>query len=129
VNEPTRATLTGFLYLFGTIALTVYGQLVIKWKVAEAGALPETLFDGVRYIGRLLLNPWVMSSLIAAFLAFVCWVATMTKFELTFAYPFMSLAFVLVLVFGALLLGETVNAQKIIGLLLITCGIVVSSRG
>ena len=53
----------------------------------------------------------------------------MTKFELSYAYPFMSLAFVLVLVLSAVLFHEPLTVPKILGVLLIIIGIVVGSRG
>jgi hypothetical protein len=39
-------------------------------------------------------------------------VAALTKFELSYAYPFMSLAFVLVLLSSALLFHETVTMPQ-----------------
>ena len=29
-----------YLYIVGTVLLTVYGQLVLKWQVGRLGALP-----------------------------------------------------------------------------------------
>ncbi len=65
----------------------------------------------------------------AGFFALVCWLAAMTKFELSYAYPLMSLAFVLVLIFSAFLFHEPVTAPKVLGILLIMLGIFVASRG
>lgn len=52
----------------------------------------------------------------------------MTKFEISYAYPFMSSAFVLVFILSVFLFQETITWQKIIGLLLIVAGIIVTSR-
>ena len=118
-----------FLYILGSVLLTVYGQLVVKWQVAKAGALPATLSEKIPFLINLVLNPWIMSGMVAGFGALVCWLAAMTRFELSYAYPFMSLAFVLVLIFSALLFHETVTAPKVLGMLLIIVGIIVTSRG
>jgi len=45
----------------------------------------------------LLLNPWIISGLAAALLASVTWMAAMTRLPLSHAYPFTTLAFVLVM--------------------------------
>lgn len=50
------------------------------------------------------------------------------EFELSKAYPFMSLSFVLVLVVSFFLLKEAVSIQKIVGCILIILGIIVISR-
>jgi multidrug transporter EmrE-like cation transporter len=129
LNQTTDGTVAGFAYVLGSVLFTVYGQLVVKWRVAKAGTLPGTLSEKISFLVQLLLNPWIMSGIAAGFFALLCWMAAMTKLELSFAYPFMSLAFVLVLIFSALLFHETVTAPKILGMLLIIVGIIVTSRG
>lgn len=121
--------ITSYLYVFLTVALTVYGQIVIKWQVVAAGAFPSDPSDKIVFLLRLLVNPWVVSALAAALLAAVSWMAAMTKLELSHAYPFMSLAFVLVLVLSAWVFHEPVTAPKLIGLALITAGLIVGSQG
>ena len=118
-----------YSFIFGTVIFTVYGQLIVKWQVAQAGALPNALPERLLFLGRLILNPWVLSGMAAGFVAMLCWLSAMTKFELSYAYPFMSLAFVFVLVLSALLFHERVTGAKVFGLAMIVIGIVVASRG
>lgn len=118
-----------YLYIFGTILFTVYGQIITKWQVGLAGPMPVDVGERVNFLFRLVLNPWIISSLTAAFLAFLCWVGAMTKFELSYAYPFTSLSFVLVLIVSAFLFHETITLQKILGLAFIIVGTILGSRG
>ena len=122
-------TITGFTYVMGSVLCTVYGQIVVKWQVSKAGALPASFMERMAFLFNLILNPWIMSGVFAGFLALICWLAAMTKFELSYAYPFMSLAFVFVMVLSAVLFHEPLTAAKILGILLIICGIVIGSRG
>ena len=80
-------------------------------------------------LGSLILNPWIISAMVGAFFAMLSWLAAMTKFELSYAYPFMSLAFVLVLVLGAALFHESVTMPKVLGVALIVSGIMFASQG
>lgn len=118
-----------YFYIFLTIIFTVYGQIVLKWQVIGAGDFPEDYSDKLLFIMRLLLNPWVISGFLAAFLASLTWMAAMTKLELSHAYPFMSLNFVFVIILSGLLFQETITPPKIVGLSLIILGIVVGSKG
>ena len=118
-----------YSYILGTIFFTVYGQIILKWRVSEYGVLPESSFDKALFIGRLLLDPFVVSGLIAAFIASLFWMAAMTKFDLSFAYPFMSLSFVLVIILSAVVFREPITVYKIIGMALIVVGIIVGSQG
>jgi multidrug transporter EmrE-like cation transporter len=55
--------------------------------------------------------------------------AAMTQFDISHAYPFMSLNFVLVLILSWLLFHEPLTGPKIAGMALIVAGIIVGSRG
>ena len=122
-------TITGFGYILGSILCTVYGQIVVKWQVKKAGVLPILLNERLIFLLKLIVNPWIMSGILAGFFALICWLAAMTKFELSYAYPFMSLAFVLVLVLSVVLFHEPLTFAKILSILLIIAGIVIGSRG
>jgi multidrug transporter EmrE-like cation transporter len=117
-----------FANVAATVTLTVYGQLVFKWRVDHAGSLPTGNAERLEYLARLFLDPWVISVLVTALLAAVTWALALTRFELSFAYPFMALSFVLVLLFGATFLDESTTAAKIIGVMLIVLGLVIGSR-
>ena len=115
--------------VFCTVVLTSYVQLIIKWRVSRAGAIPVDFAKKALFLTGLWLDPFVLTALFAAFLAGLSWMAAMTKLELSFAYPFISLSFVLVFVFSALLFHESITAPKVVGMLLIIAGIVVIGRG
>lgn len=117
-----------FFYIIGTIILSVYGQLILKWRIAQYGHMPSGLTDKFIFFGKLILDPFIISAFAAGFPATLFWMAAMTKFDLSFAYPFTSLSFVLILIFSALFLEEPVTFPKIIGMTLIVSGIIVGSR-
>lgn len=118
-----------YSYIIGTILLTVYGQIIIKWQVSNAGAFPVDAAGKMWFLLRLAINPWVISGLVCAFLAFFCWMAAMTKFDLSYAYPFMSLSFVLVLILSTLFFHEPITAAKALGVIFIMAGIIMGARG
>lgn len=119
----------GYVFVALTVLLTVYGQLAIKWQVGHAGPLPDTLEQKLLYFIRLLLNPWVITAILAAFGAMICWMGAMTKFELSKAYPFMALNFVLVGAASIWLFDEQLSVGKVAGVALIVFGLIVLSRG
>jgi len=118
-----------YVYILITILLTVYGQLIVKWQVSLAGAFPVSGWDKTLYLGKLLINPWVMSSMAAALLAGIAWMAALTQLNLSFAYPFMGLTFVLVLLLSAVFFQEPLTWINILGVTLIVAGITVGSQG
>lgn len=122
-------SIMNFLYILATVLFTVYGQLVVKWQVTRAGPYPLATSERLSFLLKLLVNPWIISGVAAGFLALLCWMIAMTRFDLSYAYPFMSLAFVFVLILSAIFFHETVTMAKMSGILLIIAGIIIASRG
>ncbi|MEI3613469.1 hypothetical protein [Pseudogracilibacillus sp. SO30301A] len=118
----------GYLYIALTISFTVYGQLILKWRIDQIGGLPEQTFGKLLALLTLIFDPFIFSGLASAFIASLFWMATMTKFDISYAYPFMSLSFILVFLLSAFLFAEAVTVHKIIGLAFIVVGIFISSQ-
>ncbi|MGN7353645.1 EamA family transporter [Paenibacillus amylolyticus] len=118
----------GYIYILFTILFTVYGQLAMKWRITKFGSLPDPLIDKLFFLFRLVFDPIIFSSLLSAFVASLFWMAAMTKFNISYAYPFMSFSYVLVFVFSVCIFKEPITIYKLVGLLFIVIGIIISSR-
>ncbi len=118
----------GYVYILLTVLLTAYGQLILKWRMNFLPQPPAPLPEKFWYLFKIIFDPYIFSGFFAAFLASLTWMAALARFELSFAYPFMSLAFVVVLGCGYLFLNESITLQKVIGMALIVIGLVIASR-
>jgi multidrug transporter EmrE-like cation transporter len=117
-----------YFFVAGTVVMTVYGQLIIKWQTGKAGVFPNGTGERLRYLLHFGLSPWVISSFAAAVVAAVCWIAALSQLDLSRAYPFVSASFVLVLILSAVVFGESLTAMKLAGAFLIIGGLVLGSR-
>lgn len=118
---------TGLVFVLGTVLLTVAGQLLIKRGMTQIGSLPVVTRGLPAFIWTVLTNPSNFSGLACAFLAALCWMAALTKCELSFAYPFTGLTVVLTLVLSSAFFGERVQAGQWLGVLLVCLGIWLSA--
>lgn len=124
--------ISAHFYLAMTIALSVYSQMVMKWRISGRFAslrIPEGVCSKVASLFNVLFDPFVFSGLAATFVSGLCWMATMSKLEIGYAYPLTSLGFVLVVILSHFLFGETLNVWRIFGVLLIVAGITIASQG
>ena len=119
-------------YLAMTIALSVYSQMIMKWRISGRFAglkIPEGVWPKIAMLFTVLFDPFVFSGLVATFVSGLCWMATMSKLEIGYAYPFTSLGFVLVVLLSGFLFGESLNAWRIWGVILIVIGVTIASQG
>jgi multidrug transporter EmrE-like cation transporter len=123
------AKFTGYLYIGLTIFFTVYGQIVLKWRMNGKGSIP---LGGIReklmFIVHVYSDIWVLSCFFAGFLASIAWMAAMTKFDISYAYPFTSLSFLVVTFLSAWLFHEEITVPKGVGLFFVLAGLFISTR-
>jgi drug/metabolite transporter (DMT)-like permease len=121
--------LQAHIFAFLTPILAAYSQLIIKWQVLAAGQVPDGYLSKITFIVNILLKPWVLSALLATFLSGVTWMMAMTRLELSHAYPFVALTFIVVPLCGIWLFDETLTTAKVIGSVIILVGIAVVTLG
>ncbi|MDC1288185.1 EamA family transporter [Gammaproteobacteria bacterium] len=118
-----------YFYIVGTVAFTVYGQIILKWRIAKYGQLPDSVSDKVIFLLRAVLDPYIFSGLVAAFIASLFWMAAMTKFDVSLAYPLITAGLTLTTVFMAfVILSEPVSINKVLGVVLIISGVLFMIR-
>lgn len=117
-----------FGYVGPTVLLVVYSQIVLKWRIPALGVLPAGGFDKFIFLLKMLLDPYVASSFIAAFLGGLAWMAALSKIPLSIGFPFYyGLTFAFVILGSAWVLNEQITSLKLIGAGLILLGVVVGS--
>jgi uncharacterized membrane protein len=118
----------GYAYMLVTVVLTTYGNLVFKWRVDHAGVMPGGTSARLSWFTKLLASPWILSSFLATCVAALAYLLALQRLELSRAYPVMSLSFLLVLVFSALLFSEALTVPKVAGIALVLAGLFLGSR-
>jgi uncharacterized membrane protein len=118
----------GYIYVLLTVVFTVYGQLILKWRLNQLGALPDLFSEKIIFLLKSIFDPYIFSSFFSAFLASIFWMAALKEFELSKIYPITSLSFVCVLFLSHYFFGESLNMQKIAGTVLVLAGIFIISK-
>jgi drug/metabolite transporter (DMT)-like permease len=120
-----------YFYILGTLIFTVYGQIMLKWRLT---GLKFNLndYDGIsikiKALVKLFLDPYILSGLFSAVIASLFWTAALSKLDITKAYPFMSLSPALVLLLSVWILGESFTTGKVNGLVFIIIGIIITVK-
>ena len=126
--EKRRAMLIGLVFVGLAVLLTVYGQMIFKWQVSTAGSIPDDVGGKFLFVARQYTNPWIISAVLSAFLASACWIFALTRLDLSFAYPFMSLSFIFVVFLSIVLFDEPFTWNKVLGVAVAIIGLFISTR-
>ena len=79
-------------------------------------------------IFQIVFNPWVFAGLTTFVISMASHLYVLSKVELSFAYPFLSLAYVAVAVFAFVLFKEDLNSWRIAGIAFICVGTVLIAQ-
>lgn len=106
-----------------TIASAIYSQIVMKWRVSRLPSFHPNL-GGVLEIGtKVFSDIWILSAFGTTFVSGVCWMVVLRKFELSYAFPFTALNFLVMSWIGITIFNERWDVWKISGTALVFVGI------
>jgi multidrug transporter EmrE-like cation transporter len=107
----------------------VCGQLSLKMGMMQVGALDgEALAEPLRVVARVLTSPLVLGGLLLYVAGAAVWLLVLSRSALSFAYPILAIGYAITPLLAWLLLGESTNAVRWIGIAAICLGVFVVSR-
>ncbi len=104
--------------IFGYILCVTTAQLILKSTMSE---MFNARID-LNFIYTVFKNPRVLFGLFLYSLSFIIWIIVLSRVEITYAYPLLSLSVVLVAVVSWTMLGETFNISRLAGIMLTIVG-------
>jgi drug/metabolite transporter (DMT)-like permease len=121
-------TVKAVLLIVVSGSLGVAGQIVLKQALASVGPIPLALAAAPQLVARLATNPLIVAGLAVYLSGTFFWLVALSRVDLSYAYPFASLNYILVLGASWLMLGERVTASRLVGVLAICVGVWFLSR-
>ena len=109
-----------------SIMAGVAGQTAIKLGVSQPTANADA--GVISLITTILTSPLILAGLLLYGVGALSWIAVLARMDLSYAYPFLALNFVLITLVSVFLLGETVPLMRWVGVLILVAGIVVVAR-
>ena len=110
-------------FILMLIFFTVTGEFLLKYSV---DGLPIGL--NLESLLLILSTPGILFGILFVFSASILWIVGMSKFQLSFMYPFMSLNYIIIIIGSEFLLKEDVQLNRYIAILFILIGLIIISR-
>lgn len=117
-----------FIFILITVALNAASQILMKAGISQIG---QAEFSASRMLNLLLnaaFNPLIVLGLATMTISMGTHLMSLSRFDVSFAFPFLSIAYVIVAAWGYWFLGENVNTTRIIGILTIIAGTIILAR-
>ena len=115
-------------FILFTVLTNAAAQLMLKQGMVTMGPLTFTLDTAIPRIFQIVFNPWIFAGIVLFVASLASHLFVLSKVELSFAYPFLSLAYVVVVIFGYFIFAEDLNAWRLFGIGFICVGTVLVAR-
>lgn len=114
--------------LLVTVTLNVAGQYLMKRGMSDVGVISGNLSALAGSLATAFMNPYVLAGVGAYGFSSIFWLVLLSRVDLSYAYPALSLGYVLVTLVSALALGEQVSALRWAGVMIISIGVIMVAR-
>lgn len=108
-----------FLILL-TVIINTSGQFMVKLGVNQVGAVSILNWHTII---RALTSWLVLGGFVIYFISALLWISILSRTELSWAFPILSLSYVLTALFSPVFLHESFSVHRLIGTLVICLGV------
>jgi drug/metabolite transporter (DMT)-like permease len=116
------------IYILISILGGAVGQILLKIGMNNVGEITLSMQTIFKVIWRMMTNPYVFIGLFIYVISVIFWLAALSRVDLSNAYPFASLSYVIMFLASWLLLREAITPMRIIGTLVVGFGVFLISR-
>jgi multidrug transporter EmrE-like cation transporter len=117
-----------FLVIIVTVSMSALAQLALKIGVSSATAKRANAHDAFAFLLGVAQAPGVWLGLMIYGASVALWLWVLSRIDLSVAYPFVGLSFLITMGLGATMLHESVTPVRLAGTLLIAVGCVLVAR-
>ena len=107
--------------ILAVVTTNALSQILLKHGMNTIGRFEFDRGNLVSMLPVVALNPFIIGGLAVLVFSMGLHLMALSRVDLSFAYPFLSISYILVLIAGYFVFGETVNASRMVGVALI-CG-------
>jgi multidrug transporter EmrE-like cation transporter len=118
----------GYFYLSLNIVLTVACQIALKWRLNHVQVDFSNIHSVWHSTLQLARDLWIVGAVAGTLVSSFLWILTLSKLELSVAYPFSVLSYVAVVVISHFFLNEQLTIFRLVGVLLICVGILMIAK-
>lgn len=121
-------SISTLILILGTVFASAVAQLALKLGMSSPAIAAAGQNGGRALILAVAGSPLVWTGLVIYGAGVIAWLYVLSKVDLSLAYPFVGVSFIVVMLFGMFLLQETVGPMRVIGTVLIALGCVMVAR-
>lgn len=116
-------------FILFTVMTNAAAQVLLKYGMISLGPISFSADTIIQRIFQIVFNRWVFAGLFMFVISMASHLFVLSKVDLSYAYPFLSLAYVIVAVIAWVLFKEELGTYKLAGIAFIMVGTILIAQG
>lgn len=116
--------MTNILLIVVSVLLNAGAQIFLKRAMTSIGVIAPNLDAILGMIPKAVINIDIWGGFLCYAVSIALWLVVLSRVEVSYAYPFLSIGYIVTAFIGYYFLGETMSIYKISGIAAICLGVV-----
>lgn len=116
--------MANFLLILIGVLLNTAAQILLKKAMLIIGTIQINMTSILTMLPKICINLYVWSGMVCYVVSFLIWLVVLSRVEVSYAYPFLSIGYIFTAFIGYFFFGESMTLFKVTGIGVICLGVI-----
>ncbi|MDG2000824.1 MAG: SMR family transporter [Alphaproteobacteria bacterium] len=116
--------IANLIFIVTSVLLNALAQILLKAGMKNFSNI-DLKNNVIQTVMSIAINPYIICGFISYGISILLWLWVLSKVDVSYAYPFQALGYIVVTILAWLLFQENINLTRIIALIFITLGLII----
>ena len=116
--------IANLIFIVTSVLLNALAQILLKAGMKNFSNI-DLKNNVIQTFMSIAINPYIICGFISYGISILLWLWVLSKVDVSYAYPFQALGYIVVTILAWLLFQENINLTRIIALIFITLGLII----
>ena len=116
--------LANLIFIITSVLLNALAQILLKAGMKNFNNI-DLKNNVIQTFISISINPYIICGFISYGISILLWLWVLSKVDVSYAYPFQALGYIVVTILAWLIFQENINLTRIIALIFITLGLII----
>lgn len=120
--------MNNIILILSSVFLSAIAQILIKKGMLQVGNINISVSNIINIIPNMIINIYLWIAVICYILSLLVWMIVLSKIDVSYAYPFSSIGYIITLIAGYIIFNENITLPRIIGVCIVIIGVIIISK-
>jgi multidrug transporter EmrE-like cation transporter len=117
-----------FMMILACVVIGTTGQLLLKYGMDKVGEFAFAVHNIGPIFLKVATNPFIIGGVYCYVLSLAIWLMVLSRAQVSYAYPMLSLGYVVTAIAAYYFFGEDLSLSRIVGIVFVILGVLLIAR-